>query len=170
MEKLQRYRQRTCGNPASTPGTTPRRPNKRHKTPRKKAALRCLAASRMLCYNDKKPYFKQGDGRMRILGIDYGDARTGLSVSDQTGLLAGSPSVIEEWNHARLLERLAKYIKEERIEEIVLGYPKNMHGRGARAEMRSLCAGAGRADRPPGYALGRAPHNSCSPCHPARER
>ena len=66
----------------------------------------------MLCYNDKKPYFKQGDGRMRILGIDYGDARTGLSVSDQTGLLAGSPSVIEEWNHARLLERLAQYIKE----------------------------------------------------------
>ena len=72
---------------------------------------------------------------MRILGIDYGDARTGLSVSDQTGLLAGSPSVIEEWNHARLLERLAQYIKEERIEEIVLGYPKNMDGTaGARAQ------------------------------------
>ena len=68
-------------------------------------------------------------------GIDYGDARTGLSVSDQTGLLAGSPSVIEEWNHARLLERLAQYIKEERIEEIVLGYPKNMDGTaGARAQ------------------------------------
>ena len=65
---------------------------------------------------------------MRILGIDYGDARTGLSVSDPTGLLAGSPSVIEEWNHARLLERLVQYIKEERIEEIVLGHPKNMDG------------------------------------------
>ena len=78
---------------------------------------------------------------MRILGIDYGDARTGLSVSDQTGLLAGSPSVIEEWNHARLLERLAQYIKEERIEEIVLGYPKNMDGTaGARAQKREAFA------------------------------
>ena len=56
---------------------------------------------------------------MRILGIDYGDARTGLSVSDATGLLAGSPSVIEEWNRDRLLERLAAYIRAERIEEIV---------------------------------------------------
>ncbi len=72
---------------------------------------------------------------MRILGIDYGDARTGLSVSDATGLLAGSPSVIEEWNRDRLLERLAAYIRAERIEEIVLGYPKNMDGTaGGRAQ------------------------------------
>ena len=33
---------------------------------------------------------------MRILGIDYGDARTGLSVSDPSGFLAGSPSVIHQ--------------------------------------------------------------------------
>lgn len=33
---------------------------------------------------------------MRILGIDYGDARTGLSISDPSGFLAGSPSVIHE--------------------------------------------------------------------------
>ncbi|MFR4973117.1 MAG: hypothetical protein ACLUB2_06890 [Butyricicoccus pullicaecorum] len=43
---------------------------------------------------------------MKILGVDYGDARTGLSVSDPTGLLAGSPSVISEWNRDKLLEKL----------------------------------------------------------------
>ena len=73
---------------------------------------------------------------MRILGIDYGDARTGLSVSDQTGLLAGSPSVIEEWNHARLLERLAQYGNAFLdLSGTGLGYPKNMDGTaGARAQ------------------------------------
>ena len=72
---------------------------------------------------------------MRILGIDYGDARTGLSVSDPSGLLAGSPSVIHEWNYERLVDRLAAFAAENRIEEIVLGWPKNMDGTaGPRAE------------------------------------
>ena len=65
---------------------------------------------------------------MKILGIDYGDARTGLSVSDPTGLLAGSPSVIAEWNRDKLLDKLTAYITENKIETIVLGYPKNMDG------------------------------------------
>ena len=43
---------------------------------------------------------------MRILGIDYGDARTGLSISDPSGFLAGSPSVIHEWNYAKLVGKL----------------------------------------------------------------
>ena len=65
---------------------------------------------------------------MKILGIDYGDARTGLSISDPTGLLAGSPSVIQEWNYDKLLAKLIDYIKDNKIEEIVLGHPKNMDG------------------------------------------
>ena len=64
---------------------------------------------------------------MRILGIDYGDARTGLSISDPSGFLAGSPSVIREWNYDKLVEKLLAFI-ENRIEEIVLGHPKNMDG------------------------------------------
>ena len=72
---------------------------------------------------------------MKILGIDYGDARTGLSVSDPSGFLAGSPSVIHEWNYDRLVDKLVSFIGENRIEEIVLGHPKNMDGTvGARAE------------------------------------
>ena len=65
---------------------------------------------------------------MRILGVDYGDARTGLSVSDATGLLAGSPSVIHEWNYDKLLDKLCSYIRQNKIEQVVLGYPKNMDG------------------------------------------
>ena len=72
---------------------------------------------------------------MRILGIDYGDARTGLSISDPSGFLAGSPSVIHEWNYAKLVDKLAAFIQENKIEEIVLGHPKNMDGTvGPRAE------------------------------------
>ncbi len=79
---------------------------------------------------------------MRILGIDYGEARTGLSVSDPTGLLAGSPSVIHEWNLEKLKEKLVRFIQEEKIEEIVLGCPKNMdNSEGERAE-KSRALGA----------------------------
>ena len=61
---------------------------------------------------------------MKILGVDYGDARTGLSISDPTGLLAGSPSVISEWNREKLLEKLTVLIQENHIERVVLGYPE----------------------------------------------
>ena len=72
---------------------------------------------------------------MCILGIDYGDARTGLSISDPSGFLAGSPSIIHEWNYAKLVDKLVAFIQENKIEEIVLGHPKNMDGTvGPRAE------------------------------------
>lgn len=72
---------------------------------------------------------------MHILGIDYGDARTGLSISDPSGFLAGSPSVIHEWNYDKLVDKLVDFIGQNKIEEIVLGWPKNMDGTaGPRAE------------------------------------
>lgn len=77
----------------------------------------------------------------KVLGIDYGDARTGLSVSDATGLLAGSPMVIREWNHEKLLEKLQEVIRQESIDTIVLGYPKNMNGSlGPRARQCEILA------------------------------
>ncbi|MGN1013989.1 MAG: Holliday junction resolvase RuvX [Butyricicoccus sp.] len=69
------------------------------------------------------------------MGIDYGDARTGVSISDPTGFLAGSPQVIASWNTEKLLDELVQLAKRERIEEIVLGLPKNMNAsEGERAE------------------------------------
>ena len=72
---------------------------------------------------------------MRILAIDYGDAHTGVAVSDPTGLLAGHTEVINSWREAEVIRRLGELIEEYAPEELVLGYPKNMDGTiGPRAE------------------------------------
>lgn len=72
---------------------------------------------------------------MKIMGIDYGDARTGVSISDPTGFLAGSPQVIATWNTEELLEQLTELAAKEKVQEIVLGLPKNMDAtQGERAE------------------------------------
>ena len=109
---------------------------------------------------------------MRILGIDYGDARTGLSISDPSGFLAGSPSVIHEWNYAKLVDKLVAFIQENKIEEIVLGHPKNMDGTvGPRAEkVRDSGEGTGGAHRTARCAVGRAPHDGRRTRNPASQR
>ena len=72
---------------------------------------------------------------MRILAIDYGDAHTGAAVSDLTGLLAGYTEVIHSRKEEAVLQRLGELIAEYEVEELVLGYPKNMDGtQGLRAE------------------------------------
>ena len=72
---------------------------------------------------------------MRILAIDYGDAHTGVAVSDLTGLLAGHTEVIHTRKEAEVLRRLGELIEEYGVEELVLGHPKNMDGSlGPRAE------------------------------------
>ena len=72
---------------------------------------------------------------MRILAIDYGDAHTGAAVSDLTGLLAGYTEVIHSRKEEAVLQRLGELIAEYEVEELVLGYPKNMNDSlGERAE------------------------------------
>ena len=72
---------------------------------------------------------------MRILAIDYGDSHTGAAVSDLTGLLAGYTEVIHSRKEEAVLQRLGELIAEYEVEELVLGYPKNMDGTlGLRAE------------------------------------
>ena len=71
----------------------------------------------------------------RIMAIDYGDARTGLAVSDPTGLICGEAWTVEEWNAERLCERICREAAERGVEKLVLGLPKNMDGtEGPRAE------------------------------------
>ena len=71
----------------------------------------------------------------RIIAIDYGDARTGVAVSDLTGTLAGEALTIQEWNAEKLAQRLAFFARERDAEKFVLGLPKNMDGTvGPRAE------------------------------------
>ena len=71
----------------------------------------------------------------RIIAIDFGDARTGIAISDLTGTLAGETLTIEEWNPARLAQRIAFLARERDADRLVLGLPKNMDGtEGTRAE------------------------------------
>lgn len=75
---------------------------------------------------------------MRVMAVDYGDARTGVAFSDPTGTLAGDAFTIHEHNEAALLDKLAALCAERGVTKIAVGYPKNMNGTlGPRAE---LCA------------------------------
>ncbi|MBQ8568795.1 MAG: Holliday junction resolvase RuvX [Oscillospiraceae bacterium] len=76
---------------------------------------------------------------MRIMAVDFGDSRTGLAVCDKSEFLASPLTVIHEKNFDRCLEKTAEYARQENIEEIVVGFPKNMNNTvGERAEKCSL--------------------------------
>ena len=63
---------------------------------------------------------------MRILGIDYGEVRTGVAVSDPLGWTAQGVCTINERNPEIVAQKVAEYAKEYNAEKIVLGLPKNM--------------------------------------------
>lgn len=72
---------------------------------------------------------------MRIMAIDYGDAHTGIAISDPTGLLAGFTTTINAYRPELVVERITALAREHGVEELVLGHPRNMDGtRGPRAE------------------------------------
>lgn len=72
---------------------------------------------------------------MRILGIDYGDARVGIAVSDIMGWTAQGVGTIKNKGSKNLLIELTPILKEYSPEKIILGLPKNMDGTlGFRAE------------------------------------
>ena len=79
---------------------------------------------------------------MRIMAIDYGDAHTGVAISDPTGFLAGTTTTIHSRKAEVVLEELVKLVKENKVDELVMGYPRNMDGtEGPRAELyRSFAA------------------------------
>jgi putative Holliday junction resolvase len=73
---------------------------------------------------------------LRVMAIDYGDARTGVAISDPTGLLAGHTAVIHSRKAEVVIAQLAALIRERGVEELVLGLPRNMDGtEGARAQI-----------------------------------
>ena len=73
---------------------------------------------------------------MRIMAIDYGDARTGVAVSDATGMLTGYTTVIQGRQTERVAEEIAKIARERQADELVMGFPRNMDGtEGPRAEL-----------------------------------
>lgn len=69
------------------------------------------------------------------MAIDYGDARTGVAISDALGMLCGFTTVIHARREEQVLEQLAALCKEHHVTELVLGLPKNMNdSEGIRAE------------------------------------
>ncbi len=79
---------------------------------------------------------------MRVMAIDYGDARTGIAVSDAAGLLAGYTTVIHDRRPESVAQEIARIARERQVEELVMGFPRNMDGtEGPRAALyRDLAA------------------------------
>ncbi len=66
---------------------------------------------------------------MRVLGIDYGDSRIGVAVSDPMGWTAqGLETVKCKDSLRKAIERIMEIIKQYEIKDIVIGYPLNMNG------------------------------------------
>ena len=65
----------------------------------------------------------------RILGIDYGDVRVGLAISDPLGITAqGLETLIINGSEKKFIAGIRKLMNEYDFEEVVIGYPKNMNG------------------------------------------
>ncbi len=72
---------------------------------------------------------------MKIMAIDYGDAHTGVAISDRTLTLCGFSTVVTAYRPEAVIDQLQKLIAEHEVTELVLGHPLNMDGtRGPRAE------------------------------------
>ena len=77
----------------------------------------------------------------KIMAIDYGDAHTGIAISDFTCTLAGYTTVINSRKAEVVVSEIRKIIAEHGVSELVLGYPKNMDGTlGPRAEKAAAFA------------------------------
>jgi len=69
---------------------------------------------------------------VKVMALDYGSARTGVAVSDPTGVLARPLCVVERASTDAGLAELARLVREEEVERIVVGLPLTL--RGARGE------------------------------------
>jgi putative Holliday junction resolvase len=65
---------------------------------------------------------------MLILALDHGTKRIGVAVSDPTGTLARPLPFVENKSEARSAREIATLVKQEKIELILLGMPRNMDG------------------------------------------
>ena len=72
----------------------------------------------------------------RIMGIDYGDARTGVALSDLLCSIVGSAQVVPSRNTQKAIADIVNIAKENEVGEIVVGLPRNMDGsEGSRAQL-----------------------------------
>ena len=85
----------------------------------------------------------------KIMAIDYGDARTGVAISDLLCSIVGSTAVVPSRNAEKAIADIVKLAKDNLVGTIVVGLPRNMDGsEGPRAELcrefaAKLCEAAG---------------------------
>ena len=73
---------------------------------------------------------------MKIMAIDYGDARTGVAISDALGWMTGQTAVIHSWKPEKTAEEVVRMFRESGAERLVMGFPRNMDGtEGPRADL-----------------------------------
>lgn len=65
---------------------------------------------------------------MRVLAIDYGDARTGIAISDAMGMIVGQTTVIHSRNAEKTAAEIARLARECGAQRLVMGFPRNMDG------------------------------------------
>lgn len=65
---------------------------------------------------------------MRIMGIDFGDARTGVAISDLLCSIVGTTTVIHSRKMEKTIQEICRLVKENQVGEIAVGLPKNMDG------------------------------------------
>ena len=78
---------------------------------------------------------------MRIMGLDYGSKTIGVAISDPLGLTAQGIEIIRREDENKLrksLRRIEELVSEYQVEEIVLGFPKNMNNTIGERAQKSL--------------------------------
>lgn len=72
----------------------------------------------------------------KIMGIDYGDARTGVAISDLLCSIVGTTCVVPSRNREKAIADIVKLARDNAVGEIVVGLPRNMDGtEGVRAQL-----------------------------------
>ncbi len=71
----------------------------------------------------------------RILGVDFGDTRTGLAISDAGRILASGIGAVSPGGIEKTAQKVAEIAEEQKVSAIVVGLPRNMDGSaGSRAQ------------------------------------
>lgn len=79
---------------------------------------------------------------MRLMGIDYGDRRIGIAVSDELLLTSQGIGTVRNSGDDRMFHDIAELAKQWNVSELIVGLPKNMNGSiGPRGELAAAFAG-----------------------------
>ena len=73
----------------------------------------------------------------RVMAIDYGDARTGIAVSDLLCTIVGNTTVIHSRNRDKTTQQIIELVRQHDVGELVVGLPKNMDG--SEGQRAALC-------------------------------